>query len=102
MAGNKKRKALSQAIRAVQLQNTYVQLKRTRSDALSSTAVSKLEAALSNDPFYGWTLTSNLRILQKKNFYNIVVNRREKAECTKGKQRFSTRYADQNSAEKQT
>ena len=106
MAGNKKRKALSQAIRAVQLQNTYVQLKRTRSDAfsstVSSTAVSKLEAALSNDPFYGWTLTSNLKILQKKNFYNIVVNRREKAECTKGKQRFSTRYADQNSAEKQT
>jgi hypothetical protein len=100
MAGNKKRKALSQAIRAVQLQNTYVQLKRTRSDALSSTAVSKLEAALSNDPFYGWTLTSNLRILQKKNFYNIVVNRREKAECTNGKPRFSTRYADQNSAEK--
>jgi hypothetical protein len=49
MAGNKKRKAASQALRAAQLQNTYVQFKRTRSDALRSTEVSKLEAALSND-----------------------------------------------------
>ena len=101
MAGSKKRKAPSQALRAAQLQNTYVvQLKRTRSDALSSTKVSKLKAALSNDASYGWTLTSNLRILRKNSFYHIVVNRREKAERTTGKPMFSSRYADQNSAEK--
>jgi hypothetical protein len=73
MAGSKKRKAPSQALRAAQLQNTYVQLKRTQSDAFSSTEVSKLEAALSNDAFYGWTLTSNLRILRKNSFYHIVI-----------------------------
>jgi hypothetical protein len=56
MAGNKKRKAASQALRAAQLQNTYVQFKRTQSDALSSTEDSNLEAALSNDAAYGWTL----------------------------------------------
>jgi hypothetical protein len=59
-----------------------------------------MEAALSNDASYGWTLTSNLKILQKHNFFNIVVNRRDKADSTNGKQRFSSRYADQNSAEK--
>jgi hypothetical protein len=59
-----------------------------------------LEAALSNDASYGWTLTSNLRIVQKHNFYNIVVSRRDKAERTNGKPRFSSRYADQNAAEK--
>ena len=96
----KKRKLPSQTLRVSQLQNTYVPFKRTRSDALSSTAVSKLEAALSNDASYGWTLTSNLRIVQKHTFYNIVVNRREKADSTNGKPRFSSRYADQNSAEK--
>jgi hypothetical protein len=41
-------------------------------------------------------------ILGKHNFYNIVVNRREKAERTKGKPMFSSRYKDQNSAEKAT
>jgi hypothetical protein len=102
MAGrtNNKRKAPSQALRAAQLQNTYVPLKRTRLHALSSTEVSKLEAALSNDASYGWTLTSNLRIVQKHNFYNIVVSRRDKAERTNGKPRFSSRYADKNAAEK--
>jgi hypothetical protein len=101
MAGRtNKRKAPSQALRAAQLQNTYVPLKRTRLHALSSTEVSKLEAALSNDASYGWTLTSNLRIVEKHNFYNIVVCRRDKAERTNGKPRFSPRYADQNAAEK--
>jgi hypothetical protein len=100
MAGSKNQKAPSQALRAAQLQNTYVQLKRTRSDALSSTEVSKLEAALSNDASYGWSLTSNLRILRKNSLYHIVVNRREKAERTTGKPMFSSRCADQNSAEK--
>ena len=56
-----------------------------------------MKAALSNDASYGWTLTSNLRILKKNNFYSIVVNRPEKAEHANGKPRFSTRYADQNS-----
>ena len=100
MVCNKKRKSPSQALRAAQLKNTYVPIKRTRSDVLSSTAVSKLEAALSNDASYGWTLTSNLKILQKHTFYNIVVNRREKADSTNGKQRLSSQYADQNPAEK--
>jgi hypothetical protein len=101
MAGiSKKRKAPSQAIRASQLQHTYVQLKRTQSDALSLTEASKLEAAVSNDSSYGWRLTSNLRIVKKNNYYHIVVIRREKAEQTIGKRRFSSRHADQNSAEK--
>jgi hypothetical protein len=102
MAGtiSKKRKAPSQALRAAQLQNTYVPFKRTRLHALSATEVSKLEAALSNEGSYGWTLTSNLRIVQKHNFYNIVLSRRDKADSTNGKPRFSSRYADQNSAEK--
>jgi hypothetical protein len=55
---------------------------------------------LSNDASYGWTLTSNLKILQKHSFFNIVVNRRDKAGRTNGRQRFSSRYADQNAAEK--
>jgi hypothetical protein len=62
--------------------------------------VSKLEATVSNDAFYGLTLTSNLRIIKKKNYYHIVVIRREKAEQTIGKRRFSSRHPDQNSAEK--
>jgi hypothetical protein len=95
-----KRKAPSHGLRAAQLQNTYVPLKRTRLHALSSTEVSKLEAALSNDASYGWTLTSNLRIVQKHNFYNIVVSRRDKADTSNGKRRLSSRYADQNAAEK--
>ena len=56
MAGNRKRKAPSQALRSAQLQSTYVPLKRTRSDALSSIEASKLDAALSNEASYGWTL----------------------------------------------
>jgi hypothetical protein len=55
---------------------------------------------LSNDASYGWTLTSNLRILRKNTFYHIVVNRREKAERTTGKPMFSSQYTDKNSAEK--
>ena len=100
MAGNKKRKAPSQALRAAQLQSTYVPLKRTRSDALSSLEASKLDAALSNDASYGWTLTSNLKIIQKHEFFNIVLNRRDKAEFSNGKQYYSSRHKDQNSAEK--
>jgi hypothetical protein len=102
MAGatNKKRKAPSQALRVAQLRSTYVPFKRTRSDALSSVEVSKLEAALSNDACYGWTLTSNLRIVQKHGHHNIVVNRRDKADSTLGKPFFSSRHADQNTAEK--
>jgi hypothetical protein len=73
---------------------------RTTSDALSSTEVSNLEPTLSNDAAYGWTLTSNLRIRVKHNFYNIVVNQRAKAEHTKGKAMYSTRYDDQHSVEK--
>ena len=100
MAGNKKRKAPSQALRAAQLQSTYVPLKRTRSDALSSLEASKLDAALSNDASYGWTLTSNLRIVHKHEFFNIVLNRRDKADSSNGKQYYSSRHNDQNSAEK--
>jgi hypothetical protein len=43
---------------------------------------------------------SNLGIRVKHNFSNIVMNRRAKAEHTKGKSMYSTRYDDQNSAEK--
>ena len=100
MAGSKKRKAQSQALRAAQLQNTYVPFKRTRSDALSSKEASKLDAALSNDASYGWTLASNLRVVRKHDFYNIVINRRDKANSCNGKPCFSSRYDDQNSAEK--
>jgi hypothetical protein len=99
LAGNTKRKA-SQALQGAQLINTYVPLKRTRKNALSATEVSKLEAALSNDASYGWTLTSNLRIIQKHDYFNIVLSRREKEERTTGKPILSTRYSDQNSAEK--
>jgi hypothetical protein len=59
-----------------------------------------LEAALSNDAAYGWELTSNLMILAKHNFHNVVVNRRAKAEHTKGKAMYSSRCDDKNSAEK--
>jgi hypothetical protein len=55
---------------------------------------------LSNNAAYGWTLMSNLGIRVKHNFSNIVMNRRAKAEHTKGKSMYSTRYDDQNSAEK--
>ncbi len=55
---------------------------------------------MSNDASYGWSLTSNLRILRKNSLYHIVVNRREKAERTTGKPMSSSRCADQNSAEK--
>jgi hypothetical protein len=102
MAGNKRRKAASQALWAAQLQNTYIQFKRTQCDALSSTEVSNLEAALWNDAAYGWKIMSNLRIRVKHNFYNIVVNRRAKAEHIKGKSMYLTWYNDQNSAEKAT
>jgi hypothetical protein len=99
LTGNTKRKA-SQALRVAQLKSTYVPMKRTRKNALSAMEVSKLEAALSNDASYGWTLTSNLRITQKHDSFNIVLNRRERESSPNGKPILSTRYSDQNSAEK--
>jgi hypothetical protein len=102
MAGatNKKQKAPSQALRVAQLQSTCVPLKRTRSDALSSVELSKLEAASSNDSSCGWTLASNLRIVRMHEHCNVVVNRRVKACSAVGKRLLSPRHADQNTAEK--
>jgi hypothetical protein len=99
LTGNTKQKA-SQALRGAQRKSRYVPLKRTRKNDLNVMEVSKLEAALSNDASYGWTLTSNLRITQKHDSFKIVLNWRERESSPNGKPILSTGYSDQNSAKK--